>query len=41
MSPKTKNEPSIQSLEKNFDEIEETNIDNDDLLPAFLRKRNK
>ena len=34
-------EPQIKYMENRIAESEETSLDNDDLLPAFLRKRNK
>ena len=37
----TKIEPQINHMENRLAETEEPNLDNDDLLPAFLRKRNR
>jgi cell division protein FtsZ len=34
-------EPQIKHMESRIAESEDANLDNDDLLPAFLRKRNR
>ena len=39
VSPKV--EPQIKHMESRIAESEDANLDNDDLLPAFLRKRNR